>query len=239
MGKTSIFEGKSKSSVIKEIYGQSAELFADSIRSRLPERQREYTLLDIGSSKGELLRDLLKLLPEYHFNVTVTDINAASLAENHVTTSRLEADAELLPLEDHSQDVILMRYVLQFNGFQSQMNIIKEITRVTRKFAVIQHAGSDNESAEEWRAVVDQIFKDGNLPQLNRQGMFWSSALELENSMKKDGVKFEKIQEKRVEGLSEVYTQRYQFNDEQKSCLKKILADKDYITITTWVIYPK
>lgn len=237
MGETSYFKGKSECTAIKEVYGESAELFADIIKSKLP--KGKYSLLDIGSSKGELLTEVLKLLSDYSFDITVTDINEKALSASIVSGKKLVADAEALPIPEHSIDVALMRYVLQFNKLEHQINIVNQISRVIKGFAIVQHAGSDNENPDDWRRRIDKVFKDEQLPQLKRDGMYWSSASELEAFMSEKGIKFERVEEKKIDCLSDVYTERYSLTEMQNARLKELIGDKNYILRTTWVINPK
>ncbi len=231
-----VFRGNSESLAVKEIYGESAELFAKVIRSKLPP-DGSYSLVDIGSAKGELLQDILKLLPEYSFNVTATDTNSTALSENLVE-NKIVADAESLPFSEHEIDLGIMRYILQFNLPESQERIIKEIARITKEFTIVQHGGADNDNAEEWRKVVDQIFCDNKLSEINRTGMFWSSAKEIEDFMDKNHIRYERIQSRKIDGLSQVYIERYPLSSEQSTYLRKIMESKDYIVQTTWIIYP-
>ncbi len=231
-----IFRGKSESVTVKEIYGESAEFFARLIRSRLP-INRSYSLIDIGSAKGELLQDILKLLPEYSFEVIATDTNSSALSENLVE-NKIVADAELLPFPDQAIDLGIMRYILQFNSLESQERIVKEICRIVKEFVIVQHGGADNDNTEEWRQVIDKIFLDNRLQEINRVGMFWSSAKEIEDFMDKNHIRYERIQSRKIDGLSQVYVEKYLLNSEQGTYLKKIMEGKDYIIQTTWIIYP-
>lgn len=235
-----VFNGESGSNTVKEIYGKSAALFADIIKNNLPPTSAEtpQTLIDIGASKGELLSNIVKLLPEYSFDVIATETNEAALNENNTTKNKIVADAESMPIADGSIDIVLMRYVLQFNQLEAQERIIKEISRMVRGIGIIQHGGSDDSAEEEWRSRVEQIFHSDELPQLKRDGMFYSSSAEIENIMQKNKLNFEKVQSNKIGGLSEAFIERYSLNAEQSQYLKNLLGDKDYIIQTTWVIHP-
>lgn len=232
-----VFKGYSESGAVKEIYGESAVLFAEIIKSKI-QPEGTHSLIDIGSAKGELLSEILKLLPQYSFIVTATDTNPKAIEEN-IATNRIVADAESLPVNNKSIDIALMRYVLQFNSLQSQEIILSEVSRVIKKIGIIQHAGSDNDDPQGWRDRVDQIFSSDNLPQIKRAGMYYSSVNEVESLMSKNNIKFERIQTKKINGLSEAFIKRYALNKNQIKLLRNMLGDKDYIIQTTWIIYPK
>lgn len=232
-----VFKGHSESGAVKEIYGESAVLFADIIKSKI-QPEGTQSLIDIGSAKGELLSEILELLPQYSFAVTATDTNPKAIEEN-IATNKIVADAESLPVNNKSIDIALMRYVLQFNSLQSQEIILSEVSRVIKRIGIIQHGGSDNEDSQGWRDKVDQIFSSDNLPQIKRAGMYYSSVNEVESLMKKNNIKFERIQSKRINGLSDAFIERYSLDENQIKLLKNILGEKDYIIQTTWIIYPK
>ncbi len=61
-GSTVVFSGNSQIPAIQETYGKTAKLFAKEISARL-KNDKAYTLLDIGTSRGELLGGLLSELP--------------------------------------------------------------------------------------------------------------------------------------------------------------------------------
>jgi SAM-dependent methyltransferase len=234
-----IFRGESNSDAIRKIYGQSAEQFADIVKSKLPPVSHSYSLLDIGSSKGELLGDVLRLLPDYHFVVTITDTNPEAVAQNMVVGKKIIADAESLPFQDKEFDLILMRYVLQFNSFDGQKKIIDEIARVVSKIAIVQHAGPDTENPDLWREKVEPIFSDDKLPQIKRSGMFWSSHDEIEKYMTKRGIRFEMISTDKINGFSQTFIERYDMNNKQAQQIRNLLGDKDYLLKTTWIILPE
>ena len=232
-----VFRGKSELGPVREIYGESAKFFSEIIRSKFVADKRR-SLLDIGSAKGELLSEMLGYLPEYEFDVTATDTNPYAIDENPAK-NKIVADAESLPIDDNTIDITLMRYVLQFNSLNSQENILKEVQRVTKEIAIVQHGGADSVDSDSWRSCVDQIFHSSELLPLNRDGILYSSQNEVESMMDKNNIRYERIQSRRIEGLSQAFIERYSLNEGQIKLIKNMLGDKDYIMQTTWIIYPE
>lgn len=232
-----VFRGKSELGPVREIYGESAKFFSEIIRSKFVVGEK-YSLLDIGSAKGELVSEMLGYLPEYEFGITATDTNPDAINGNPAK-NKIVADAESLPIDDKSIDVVLMRYVLQFNSLNSQENILREVQRVTKEIAIVQHGGADCVDSESWRSSVDQIFHSPELTPLNRDGILFSSQDEVESMMDKNNIRYERIQSRRIEGLSQAFIERYSLNEDQVKLIKNMLGDKDYIMQTTWIIYPK
>ena len=69
--------------------------------------------------------------------------------------------------------------------------------------------------------------------------MFWSTAEEIENYMDIKNIRYERILSKRIQGLSQPFIERYSLSDKQASKLRNMLGDKDFLTQTTWIVYPK
>jgi SAM-dependent methyltransferase len=232
-----VFRGKSESGPVREIYGESAKFFSEIIRSKFT-TDKKHSLLDIGSAKGELVSEMLGYLPEYEFDITATDTNPDAINENPAK-NKIVADAESLPINDQSIDIVLMRYVLQFNSLNSQENILKEVQRVTKEIAIVQHGGADSVDLDGWRSNVDQIFHSSEFLPLNRDGILYLSQNEIEFMMNKNNIRYERIQSRRIEGLSQAFIERYCLNENQSKLIKDILGDRDYIMQTTWIVYPK
>ena len=77
-----LFHGKSAKKPVKLIYAESADLFAGLITNRL--EKGEYSLLDLGSHKGEFLEDLKSRLNGYSFETVAVDVNESDLKENTI-----------------------------------------------------------------------------------------------------------------------------------------------------------
>ncbi len=232
-----VFAGRVEKQSLVEIYAESADFFANTIKARLDPKDGPYSLADLGSFKGELLRDILEKLPEYKINPIVIDLNENALRENLVGRHAIVANLEKIPLMDQSVDIAVVRYVLQWNDFQKQKEIIREILRVVKKFAIIQHAGSPSDNSEEWRLRVDGML--GGIQKIGKQGRFYSSRAELEQFMEEEGISFERLQDRVVKDLSDVYISLYNLDDIESEKVKTGLGEKDYVVQTSWILHPK
>lgn len=232
-----VFAGRIEKQSLMELYGESADFFANVIRSKLNPKNGQYSLVDLGSFKGELLQNVLQKLPEYEINPVVVDVNEGALAENVASRRRIVAHAEKIPFADSSVDIVFVRYVLQWNDFEKQKEIIKEIGRVMKKFAVIQHLGADSDDPGVWRSRVDAALEE--IPKVGKQGRFYSSRDELEEFMRKEGISFERVQDRVVQNLSDVYINRYGLDEFESQKVKAELGEKDYVVQTTWILDTK
>jgi len=70
------------------------------------------------------LDELLKKLPGYKFQTTAVDINKVALINNQIAGQKIIADAEKMPFADKSVDVIIVRYMLQWNFAEKQKKIL-------------------------------------------------------------------------------------------------------------------
>jgi len=231
-----VFRGESNSLTTKQIYEESAEYFADIIKSKLSDKNKTYKLADLGSFKGELLGNILEKLHDYKFNTIAVDINKEALKENSSAQKKIIATLDKITLEDKSVDVAICRYVLQWNNQQKQQEILKEISRITKGFAIIQHAGADNENSDKWRERIDDLLDGEENPKLKRTSYYFSSRSEIENWMQENKINFERLMERRIEDASNIFIERYNLNDEESLKTKEILGDKNYIIQTTWLV---
>lgn len=231
-----IFSGKGASKAAKETYAETQKIFANEIRKQLTPN-KEYTIADLGSFRGELLGQLSKELSEYRFKTIAVDINKSAL-EGNPASVKILADAGRLPFEDKSIDVEVARFLLQWNSWKNQQNILREIVRTTKQFAIVEHAGSANEDSDEWRKRIASLFNGIKIPKLKRSGYFFSSREEIERFMRQSGIYFERIREKVITNVTDIYTERYNLNPTENTMAKEILGDKDFFVQTDWIILP-
>lgn len=229
-----VFGGQFKSETVKELYGESAQTFAEIIKSRIL-KDRKYTFADFGSHKGDLQKNILSLLPEYNFHTIGVDIEK-NLKDNDVADDKVVAKLTDLPFGEGSIDFAIARYILVWNNPENQQKILKEIARTVKDFAIVQHAGADIENSDEWREKLDDLFDGAEVPSCKRTGHYFSSREEVERWMNEAGINFERFDERRVEAVSNVFIERTPLNEADAEATRKILGDKDYIIQTTWII---
>jgi ubiquinone/menaquinone biosynthesis C-methylase UbiE len=232
-----VFSGEAKTKAAQEAYNESPEVFSEEIKKRLPP-DKEYTIADIGSFKGELLDKLLEMVPNYKFRTIAIDVNQDALNKNSLQ-GKIVANADSLPFENGSIDIEVVRFLLQWNYWERQKQIIREIARTVKEFALVEHGGADNENSNEWREKMDRLFKGVEVPKLKRGEHFFSSRDEIEQMMRDEGIKFERIRERIIEDIAEIYSERFGLNEQESAKTKEILADKNFFVQTDWIIYPK
>lgn len=220
---------------MEELYGNSELYYADIIKKELTKRDKPYTFLDIGSYDGGFFKKVINALPEYNIETVVTDINQKELVKNFAG-KKVVASAEKLPLADESVDVVTMRYVLHLNDKEKQEEILKEIYRVIKNYAIIEHAGADNEETDEWKKVIHGFYESKDIPEFKRTEFYFSSSDEIEALMDKNKIPFERIIEKKVNNLSDTFITRFNMREDSAKKTKERLADKDHITRTIWLI---
>ena len=186
-----VFSGEAQTKAAQEAYNETPKVFAEEIKKRLlPDK--EYIIADIGSFKGELLGKLLELVPDYTFKTIAVDLNQDALNKNQLR-EKVVANADHLPFENGSIDIEIVRFLFQWNHWEKQKQIIREIARTIREFALVEHGGADNENPDEWREKMDKLFEGIEVPKLKRGEHFFSSRDEIEQMMTDDGIKFERI----------------------------------------------
>ncbi len=237
-----IFAGKTATSkVIDELFNQTPILFSTALREEvggLDVKGKPFSLLDIGSYKGELLERILSRLPEMQFETTATDENEQALSLNKIAYHTIQSPASMLPFGDKSFDFAIMRYVLHWNNLEEQLRILSEAVRVTKNCVLIQHLGAPDSDGASWEESFQELV-GGAIQKLYRPTACFSSAKTIENHLETLSVEFSRIQYRKIESPSQGFKERFDLNDDEFDRVKQILGHNDYIFQTTWKIEPR
>ena len=226
-----VFHGRSESVAIQAFYKDSVPLFTKLIRKNV--KPGKYSLADLGGHKGELLSELISALPEYDFQSVIID--KVSGLEPGIKIEKINHDIIGNPLPDKSTDLVIMRYVLPWDAYENQKLILNEVKRVCRNMAIIQHQGAPSDNPKPLQEA-SKVLWSGAVPTLKRDYGFFTESSQIEKWMNELGMNFEKIEERYVETLSEMFIEKFSLSAEEAEMTKKILDGCDGITITTWVI---
>ncbi len=229
---TDAFHGKSQSKAMQSLYKDSVPLFAQIIRNNL--KPSKYTLVDFGGHKGELVSELLSALPEYEFDSTIIDKGEGM--EAGVNAKKIVGDIINNSLPDKSADLVLLRYVLPWDAYENQKLILNEVKRVCKTIAIIQHQGAPSDNPKPLQEASLRLWS-GLVPTLKRDHGYFTEATKIEKWMQELGMNFEKVEEKYVETLSEMFTEKFHLNAQEAAATKDILKGCDGISITTWIIH--
>ena len=190
----------------------------------------------MGSFQGELLKNIVGLLPEYDFEKIAVDINEKALRKNKIADSTLVSNLNSLPIENKSVDLTLTRYTLHWNEWETQEKIISEIKRVTKKFAIVQIAGCTKKDEQDYWAQMKKLFS-GEIPILKRKHSFWCSDETLEEEFRKQKINFKKVEELRIPQVSENIIFKYSLKENEARRVREILGKKDYVIRITYVLF--
>lgn len=227
-----LFHGLSGNKTIKLVYGESADLFSKIITNTF--KRGQYSLLDLGSHRGEFLDDVIKKLPEFTFSTTAIDINEEDIKINSAQ-NKITGAITNLPFDDKSFDITLARYCLAWNNVDDQIKILNEIKRVTKDIAIIQHQGADKNNPVPLQKASKALFS-GSVDLLKRDDFYFSTTNEIKQWLDNTGIKYEVVQERKVEGLSGLLIEKYSLDESNKKITKDILQDCDYILQSTFVL---
>jgi ubiquinone/menaquinone biosynthesis C-methylase UbiE len=227
-----IFHGEVTLEAVRLVYKESASLFSSLIRECLP--QGNYEMADLGSHKGGFLKDLTELLPEYKFHTIAVDVNEDDLKVN-IADQKIQSSLLQLSIENKSIDVTLARYVIAWNTLEQQKEILKEISRITKRIAIIQHQGANSNNPTELQNASIELF-NGVVPLLKRENFFFSTSAQLEEYMRELNIKFKNVQHQNVKGLSDILIEKYKLSENDIQKVKQILKNSDYVDQTTWVL---
>lgn len=138
-------------------------------------------------------------------------------------------------MEDKSVDVSVMRYALAWNIYEKQREVLSEVKRITKKIAVIQHQGADSLNPVELQDASSKLF-DGRVGNLKREGFYFSTSSEVEEMMGNLDIKYVKVDERKIPGLSTLLALKYNLSDEDQKRVVEILGECDYVVSTTWIL---
>ncbi len=226
-----LFRGTSHSREASLFYGESADLFATIIKSELV--PGAYTLADLGGNKGEFLSQMLAKLPEYIFESSVIDSNPG--IEASLNAQKVEGDVLRNGLKEKSIDIAVVRYSLSWNTFNKQKDFLAEISRICKGIAIIQHQGYGDTQLTEQHKAFSKIF-DGSIPELRRSDYFPTNPSQVESWMTGLDIRFKKIQDRKIDGISNLFIEKYKLNEREAQLLKVTLGNLDYLMQTAWVL---
>ncbi|MFA6601666.1 MAG: class I SAM-dependent methyltransferase [Candidatus Paceibacterota bacterium] len=226
-----VFHGRSQSYVIQAFYKDSVPLYAGLIRKNL--KPGRYSVADFGGHKGELLSEFISALPEYQFEPIILD--KVEGLETSLNFKKIVGDIIGNSLPNKSVDIVIMRYVLPWDAYENQKLILNEVKRVCKNLAIIQHQGAPSDNPKPLQEAT-KVLWGGTIPTLKRDHGFFTESSQVEKWMVELGMNFEKVEEKYIETLSEMFIEKFKLNESEADQTKKILNGCDGITITTWVV---
>jgi SAM-dependent methyltransferase len=153
------------------IYGRRIEALARAIADALP---RDVTVLDVGSGDGRLARRVMDLRPD----VTLTGVDVLVRPGSFIPVR--EFDGSRLPFPDRAFDVVMLIDVLHHAS--DQLLLLREITRVARRFVLVKDHLADGVLAAPRLAIMDWV---GNarhgvaLPYAYWRAAQWSAAFDM------------------------------------------------------------
>ena len=219
---SAVFAGRGACETNRQAYAETAGFFAGEIMHRLPARSERYLLVDLGTFKGELLQTLVEALPDYSFRTVGIDVNGPALAENRAAAARILASVARLPLRDGSADLAIARYVLQWNNLDDQKQMLAEMTRAVRHFALLEHNGPGDAETEAWREIQRRLFTGLEIPKLKREDCYYGSPDEIEQWLRSLGITHERLKSRTIEKLLDLYGERYALDARESALLRRI-----------------
>lgn len=231
---SNLFSGTSFSRPAELLYKESSKLFAEILQKYKQVKDKEYIIADLGSHRGNFLKDVVGLLPGYRFKTIAIDVNVDDLEYNSADV-KIVSDLNDLKLDDKSIDITLARYVLAWNDLNKQKEILAEIKRVTKGIAIVQHQGAKEIDGEILQNASKELFS-GIVPALKRESFHFSTANEIESILDSLDIQFERVQYRDVEALSELLIEKYSLNEDDRQKVINILKDSDYVTQICWIL---
>ena len=228
-----VFSGNGRGNAVKLFYAESADLFAYVIKENI--KPGNYTLADLGGHKGEFLSQIINKLPDYSFDSVVVDVTEDNVG-SQTQFRKIQRDIRNTGFLDKSIDFVIMRYVLAWNAFVDQKSILEEISRICRCICIIQHQGADSLDPKPLQTAAEKIFNGEVISKLKRDNGFFTESRIIEKWMGEIGINYTKIQERRIETLSELFIEKFDLSDEESQKVRNALASCDYMMQSCYVL---
>ena len=140
---------------------------------------KQVEIADFGGGNGAVTAHL-KENSEFgdRFRITCIDSNQELLDDN--TTADVKTTSDLTEYDGESLfDIVILRYVLQFNNGEEQLEILRNIYRALGKGGIFLNWHVSVENEEHKRKFLRLLAFDEINPRLNRPNSYWNTMEDL------------------------------------------------------------
>lgn len=221
-----VFTQEPPSATFEEIYKNHNGILVDSIARKFPHGSR-ITCLEAGGGSGALLQDLNTQLDGRELIATNIDLSSELLDADIFSVKKIQGRIEDM-VSSQAYDLIIMRYVLNYNGIENQLAILKKVYSLLKDdgLFLLHHCGSANEKHRiKWNAV---FASDVISEKLVRTDSYWSTWADVKKMLREVGFKTAEREQYTVP-LGDLYKRRYDLSDSEESHLHEFLGEYDYI----------
>jgi SAM-dependent methyltransferase len=166
-------------------------------------------------------------IPDCKFTFTNLDQSEELLDQDVISQSKI-----LGKIQDFNSgkqfDLILLRYVLHYNGLSSQRVILEKINKLLKDdgLFILHHCGSVN---KEHQQKLNALFgSDVVSSKLARRDSYWSTWDEVETLLKEAGFNTNTLEHYTIP-VGDLYKQRYDLNDQEEAKLHEFLGSQDFV----------
>lgn len=182
----------------------------------------EIALLDLGGADGRLVEAVRGEGWDIPTRVTCVDDNPEILDRNGVADECFRRRIEV-PIADRQWDVVLIRYVMQYNSLEKQEAIVQSAYEMLKPGGICIHWWAGCESIPH-QSFFQSAFRDGMVnPKLVREDSHWPLLAESIGQFKRAGFEVA-IHELFTAPVRDVFRLRYGLSDHENSLLLSSLG---------------
>src|SRR3989338_11715622 len=216
-----------KSESAYKIYKEHTNAIVKAIDYWFPIK-RYIECLEMGGANGALISDLTTFYRNKGIELVFTNVDQDSslLAKDSISQCKIVSRLEDLSLK-RRYDVVLMRYVLQYNDSKTQGEIIGKVCDALKDdgIFVLHHCGASN---EEHRGRLEHIFSDVVSKKLKRNGGHCSTWEEVEAILEANNLDVHTLERYQL-SIRDLFKNRYDLTENQDKKLHDLLGVYDFI----------
>lgn len=216
-----------QSEITRAIYEKYNPVIADAISRRFPE-QSTLSCLELGGGAGALVKEVKKLLPGKNLVFTNVDRSEELLkADAYSEHKILQAIEDIDPHVIGKFDVILVRYVLNYNNPDNQKRIIGKIKELLKPSGIfiLHHVGAGD---SKHKSLLNKLFStDVVSKKLLRSQPYWTTWQEQLNCLHEASLTTTVLTQYNIP-IGSLYKERYELTNTEEEKLHTFLGKYDF-----------
>ena len=185
-------------------------------------------IADFGGGNGAVIEHLKENSKfSDRFNVTCIDSNQELLDDNTTADTKILSDLTEY-FAENLFDIVIMRYVLQFNSMNEQFKILKNIHRSLKNDGIFLNWHLSVENEDHKKRFLTLLASDEINPKLNRPNSYWDTMEDIFSLKVEAGFETE-IVDFYSSVLHTTLKLKHELSDEEDKEVQEFLGEYNYI----------
>jgi SAM-dependent methyltransferase len=216
-----------QSEVAKTIYEKRNSLIAKTIIENFPGK-KIIDCLELGGGAGALVKDLKNILKDTSLRFTNIDRSEELISKDEYSDNKFVTPIEDIDVSKLGRfDVILIRYVLNYNDLDTQKRIVEQAKKLLTPggIFILHHVGAKD---SEHKDLLNRLFTtDIVSTKLIRSQPYWLTWKEVENILVDKGLEIRVLAQYQLP-IGSLYKERYDLTDAEEEKLHDFLGKYDF-----------